>query len=77
MGIRKAYAENQHKKRMEQAAQREAEDQAFIAAQNAKSGTDRKKGNGNPETAASWIMIPLFSMRVDMNIAAILLSIIS
>lgn len=32
---RKAYAENQHKKRMEQAAQREAEDQAFIAAQNA------------------------------------------
>lgn len=33
---RKAYAENQHKKRMEQAAQREAEDRAFIAAQNAK-----------------------------------------
>lgn len=33
---RKAYAENQHKKRMEQAAQREAENQAFIAAQNAK-----------------------------------------
>ena len=33
---RKAFAENQHKKRMEQAAQREAEDQAFIAAQNAK-----------------------------------------
>ena len=32
---RKAFAENQHKKRMEQAAQREAEDQAFIAAQNA------------------------------------------
>ena len=32
---RKAFAENQHKKRMEQAAQREAEDQAFVAAQNA------------------------------------------
>lgn len=32
---RKAFAENQHKKRMEQAAQREAEDQAFIAEQNA------------------------------------------
>lgn len=32
---RKVFAENQHKKRMEQAAQREAEDQAFIAAQNA------------------------------------------
>ena len=33
---RKVFAENQHKKRMEQAAQREAEDQAFIAEQNAK-----------------------------------------
>lgn len=32
---RKAFAENQHKKRMEQAAQREAEDQAFVAEQNA------------------------------------------
>ena len=32
---RKVFAENQHKKRMEQAAQCEAEDQAFIAAQNA------------------------------------------
>lgn len=32
---RKAFAENQHKKRMEQAAQREAEDQAFIAERNA------------------------------------------
>lgn len=31
---RKAFAENQHKKRMEQAAQREAEDQAFIAERN-------------------------------------------
>lgn len=31
---RKAFAENQHKKRMEQAAQREAEDQAFVAEQN-------------------------------------------
>ncbi len=33
---RKAFAENQRKKRMEEAAQREAEDQAFIAEQNAK-----------------------------------------
>lgn len=33
---RKVFAENQHKKRMEQAAQREAENQAFVAAQNAK-----------------------------------------
>lgn len=32
---RKVFAENQRKKRMEEAAQREAEDQAFIAAQNA------------------------------------------
>lgn len=32
---RKAFAENQHKKRMEQAAQREAEDQAFVAERNA------------------------------------------
>lgn len=32
---RKVFAENQRKKRMEQAAQREAEDQAFIEAQNA------------------------------------------
>ena len=32
---RKAFAENQHKKRLEQAAQREAEDQAFIAERNA------------------------------------------
>lgn len=32
---RKAFAENQHKKRMEQAAQREVEDQAFVAERNA------------------------------------------
>lgn len=32
---RKAFAENQHKKRMEQAAQREAEDRAFVAERNA------------------------------------------
>jgi hypothetical protein len=32
---RKVFAENQHKKRMEQAAQREAEDQAFVAERNA------------------------------------------
>lgn len=31
---RKTFAENQHKKRMEQAAQREAEDQAFVAERN-------------------------------------------
>lgn len=31
---RRVFAENQHKKRMEQAAQREAEDQAFVAERN-------------------------------------------
>lgn len=43
---RKVFAENQRKKRMEQAAQREAEDQAFIAAQNAEAEQTVNKAMG-------------------------------